>query len=126
MEIESFVARANAGEKITTGWGELNWQITGQSMPGAEMTFGTCFIQPGRRNPLHSHPNCEEYLYIVSGKCEHRLGDNTVMMHPGDVIRIPQDVKHWAEAVGEAPVLALIVFSTGSRKAVDHEGSGVA
>ena len=41
-------------------------------------------------------------------------------------IRIPQDVRHWARAVGSEPVFALIMFSTGQRRAVDHESGGVA
>lgn len=126
MTIETFVSRAQDGEWVSTGWGELNWKITDKSMAGTEMTFGTCLIKPGERNPLHSHPNCEEFLYVVSGSCEHRLGEETVMLGAGDIIRIPQDVRHWARAVGDEPVFALIMFSTGKRQAVDHEGGGVA
>lgn len=122
MSADRFVSRAEDGERVPTIWGELNWKITGDSMSGAEMTFGTCFIHPGQRNPLHSHPNCEELLYVVSGTCEHQLGDDTVLLEGGDVIRIPQNVRHWARAVGTEPVFALIVFSTGQRRAVAHEG----
>src|SRR5690606_22010820 len=84
MNAEDFVSRTGDGERVPTGWGELNWKIAGGSMPGAEMTFGTCLIQPGQRNPLHSHPNCEEFLYVVSGACEHRLDDETVALKAGD------------------------------------------
>lgn len=126
MSAERFVSRTDDGERVPTGWGELNWKITGDSMAGAEMTFGTCYIKPGQRNPLHSHPNCEELLYVVSGNCEHRLGEDVVMLEAGDIIRIPKDVRHWARAVGSEPVFALIMFSTGQRRAVDHEGGGVA
>lgn len=126
MSADSFVSRSEDGERVPTSWGELNWKITGDNMAGAEMTFGTCFIHPGQRNPLHSHPNCEEFLYVVSGTCEHRLGDDTVMLGAGDIIRIPQDIRHWARAIGSEPVFALIMFSTGQRRAVDHEGGGVA
>lgn len=125
MDIENSVTRASAGQKVPTDWGELNWKITGQSASDAEMTFGTCFIEPGHRNPLHSHPNCEEYLYVVSGKCEHRLGESFVTLGPGDVIRIPRDVPHWARALGSEPLLAVIVFSSAERRATDHEGDGV-
>jgi quercetin dioxygenase-like cupin family protein len=126
MTIETFVSRAQAGERVGTGWGELNWKLAARTMPGAEMTFGTCFIKPGERNPLHSHPNCEELLYVMSGYCEHRLGEETVRLAAGDVIRIPRNVPHWARALGDEPVFALIVFSTGERRAVDLEGGGVA
>jgi quercetin dioxygenase-like cupin family protein len=124
MSADSFVARTNDGERVPTGWGELNWKIAGGSMPGAEMTFGTCLINPGERNPLHSHPNCEEFLYVVSGACEHRLGDDTVRLDAGDTIRIPRDVKHWARALGDEPLFALIVFSSGNRQAVSYEEAG--
>jgi quercetin dioxygenase-like cupin family protein len=126
MTIETFVSRSSGGERIATNWGELNWKISGKTMPGAEMTFGTCLIRPGERNPLHAHPNCEEFLYIVSGACEHRLGEGTVHLAPGDIIRIPPNVPHWARALGDEPVFALIVFSTAERKAIDLEGGGVA
>ena len=126
MDIESSVTRAPDGEKVTTDWGELNWKITGQSTSGAEMTFGTCLINPGQRNPLHSHPNCEEYLYVVSGACEHRLGEQSVTLAPGDMIRIPRNVQHWARAIGSEPMLAIIVFSSEERRVMDHEGGGVA
>ena len=126
MDAEDFVARAGDGERTETGWGELIWKVTGSAMEGAEMTFGTCLIKPGERNPLHSHPNCEEFLHVVSGSCEHRLNDVTVRLEPGDTIRIPRNVKHWARALGSQPLYALIIFSSGSRQAVDYEGGGVA
>lgn len=125
MGADSFVAKAADGERMATGWGELNWKITDQSMPGTEMTFGTCFIAPGQRNALHSHPNCEEFLYVISGSCEHRLGEETVLLGSGDTIRIPRNVRHWAKALGSEPLFALIVFSSGKRQAVSHEEAGV-
>ena len=105
MTIETFVSRAGSGERVTTGWGELNWKVTGKAMAGAEMTLGTCFIRPGERNPLHSHPNCEELLYIVSGTCEHRLGEATVRLTAGDAIRIPRNVPHGPGRSATSPCL---------------------
>ena len=126
MTAKSFVSKAEDGQRVPTPWGELNWKITGEGMPGAEMTFGTCLIKPGERNPLHSHPNCEEFLYVVSGACEHRLGDEAMILSAGDVIRMPRNVRHWARCIGDEPLFAIIVFSTGHRQAVDHEGAGIA
>ena len=124
MSAEAFVSRASDGEKIPTSWGELNWKLTDQAMPGTEMTFGTCYIRPGERNGLHSHPNCEEFLYVLSGACEHKLGDEMVTLNAGDTIRIPRDVPHWARALGDEPLFALIMVSSGKRQAVDLEQSG--
>lgn len=124
--IEQFVRRIEANEPIELSWGRLNWLIAGDSTPGTELTFGMCTIYPGQRNPLHSHPNCEELLYVVSGQCEHLLGEETTRLGPGSVIRIPEGVKHWAKNIGEEPVVAVIVFSSPQREAITHEGSEIA
>ncbi|ARM90666.1 cupin 2 domain-containing protein (plasmid) [Rhizobium sp. CIAT894] len=126
MSETDIIFRKAGGEFMPTTWGELNWKITGEGTPGAEMTFGTCRINPGERNQLHSHPDCEEILYVVSGLCEHKLGDALYRLEAGDAIRIPRNVRHWARALGTEPLFALIMFSSGTRTAVNHEGEGAA
>lgn len=116
------ISKRADGKVEKTPWGQLTWKITGDAVPGTEMTFGTCEIKPGERNALHSHPDCEEILYVVSGACEHKLGDSTYKMEAGDAIRIPRNVRHWAKCLGSETLLALIVFSSGQRTAVNHEG----
>ena len=107
------------------GWGELSWYFGARESPGAEMTFGVVRIDPGRRNALHSHPACEEILYVVSGRCEHKLGDELHLLEPGDAIRIPRKVRHWARCLGSEPLFALIFFSSGRRTAISHEDESV-
>jgi quercetin dioxygenase-like cupin family protein len=121
MQISDFLSQATEGEPVATPWGSLNWRITGEAMAGSEMTFGVVTIMPGERNPLHSHPNCEEILYVLSGSCEHRLGDATFPMHPGDAIRIPSGIPHWARCLGPEPLVAVIAFSSGDRRTDSHE-----
>jgi quercetin dioxygenase-like cupin family protein len=126
MSNDNPISRRADGQIVPTSWGELNWKITDESFAGAEMTFGTCTIRPGERNQLHSHPTCEEILYVVSGACEHKLGEAMYRLEPGDAIRIPRNVRHWARALGAEPLVALIVFSSGRRTAVNHEQDGAA
>jgi quercetin dioxygenase-like cupin family protein len=83
-------------EPVTTNWGRLAWLIGAERTPGAEQTFGVVTIDPGQRNPLHRHPNCEELLYVLSGECDHLLGEEMFHLTPGSVIRIPRGVPHWA------------------------------
>lgn len=123
---DDVVIRRDMGELDKTGWGQLLWKISGEAMPGSETTFGTCTILPGERNPLHSHPDCEEILYVVSGQCDHKLGEDVFSLKPGDAIRIPRTVPHWAKCTGDEPLFALIFFSSGQRSAVNHEGDGTA
>lgn len=102
-------------------WGELVWLVGREQLPGCEQTFGVVTIQPGRRNPLHSHPNCEELLYVVSGECEHKIGEEIHDLKAGDVICIPRNVRHWARATGKTPMVAVISFSSPDRMFVSHE-----
>jgi quercetin dioxygenase-like cupin family protein len=112
---------------VSLDWGELVWLVGNEQMPGARQTFGVVTIHPGKRNPLHRHPNCEELLYVLEGEADHRLGDEMYHLRPGDVIRIPQGVPHWARATSDSPVVAIISFSSGDRQTENLDsGDGIA
>ncbi len=96
-------------------WGHLSWLIGAQQMAGAEQTLGIVTIYPGKRNPLHKHPNCEELLYVVSGECDHKLGDELFHLTPGMVICIPRGTPHWAQCTGSEPLIAVVSFSSPER-----------
>ncbi|GHO87092.1 cupin domain-containing protein [Dictyobacter formicarum] len=107
-------------------WGNLSWLVGASQMPGAEQTFGIVTIHPGKRNPLHLHPNCEELLYVISGECEHKLGDEIFSLAPGSVIRIPRGIPHWARCTSTEPLVAVISFSSADRQAESLEGDEIA
>lgn len=113
-------------EPDSTGWGEIAWLVDNTVLPGAEQTFGLVRIHPGRQNPLHLHPNCEELLYVVSGQCDHRLGEQVLQLRPGSLVRIPAEVAHQARCTSEEPLVAVISFSSGDRQTVTLEGDAVA
>ncbi|WP_342363854.1 cupin domain-containing protein [Terrarubrum flagellatum] len=123
---QDVVATLETGDKMALDWGHLTWLIGAEKMPGAELTVGLVRIEPGKRNPLHSHPNCEEVLYVVSGACEHKLGDDMLNLSPGAAIRIPRGVPHWARCTSAEPLVAVISFSSGDRRTDSHEGAEVA
>jgi quercetin dioxygenase-like cupin family protein len=111
-------------EPVELSWGTLVWLIGEARTPGAEQSLGVVTIHPGKRNPLHMHPNCEELLYVLEGEADHKLGDEMYHLKAGDVIRIPRGIEHWAQATGDAPVVAVISFSSGDRKTENLEESG--
>jgi quercetin dioxygenase-like cupin family protein len=106
---------------VQLSWGQLVWLIGEEQTPGAEQTLGVVTIQPGKRNPLHQHPNCEELLYVLEGEADHKLGDEMFRITAGDVIRIPRGVPHWAQATGDAPLVAIISFSAADRRTENLE-----
>ncbi len=107
----------------TFPWGTLRWLMNDQLEAGAAQTFGFCRIEPHQSNPLHLHPNCEEILHVISGTCEHILGDESVPMEAGDTIRIPANVAHCARNRSDEPLEAFIIFSSGDRQTTFLESS---
>lgn len=98
-------------------WGWIRWLMNAQLDPDAEMTFGVVYVKPQQTNPLHIHPNSAEFLHVIEGSCEHRIGDRWVTVKAGDTLRIPQGVKHNARTKDEA-CRAVIVYNTGKRQMV--------
>lgn len=99
-------------------WGKLEWMVSGAIGNSDTMTVGRCTILPGRQNPPHVHPNCDEVLHVLHGTIEHRLGDQLMPMGPGDTISIPTGTVHNARNTGTEPAVLMISFSSAERQVV--------
>ena len=97
-------------------WGSLQWICNNKLAPGAQQTVGLAMTLPGRSNPLHVHPNCEEILYVISGCGRHTSDGQTIDLKPGMTICIPAGVKHKLANTGTEPLKTLVTFSSGERK----------
>ncbi len=104
-------------EEVKFSWGWIRWLMSTKIEPGAEMTFGIVHVEPNQRNPMHVHPNCEEILHVLSGSCEHLIGEKWLKLKAGDTVRIPRGVRHVARTRDE-PMRAVITYSTGNRQMV--------
>jgi mannose-6-phosphate isomerase-like protein (cupin superfamily) len=58
-------------------------------------------VAPGGGPPLHIHHRADETFYLIEGSLEVRLGDSTVMVRPGDYVRVPRGTVHTFRNVGE-------------------------
>lgn len=101
-----------------SGWGTLQWVCNEKLMPGSAQTVGLATILPGKRNPVHYHPNCEEVLYVISGQGLHSYDGRTIPLKAGMTIRIPAKVKHNMVNTGTETLRTMISFSSGDRKTV--------
>lgn len=97
-------------------WGEIRWLWNSKINPNAKQTFGVVRINPGEKNMAHIHSNCEELLYVVSGECEHGVGDEVYHLKEGMLINIPADVEHYAINTGDEPFEAVICYSSAERQ----------
>jgi mannose-6-phosphate isomerase-like protein (cupin superfamily) len=99
-------------------WGTLQWLCNEKLMPGSAQTVGLATILPGKQNPVHYHPNCEEVLYVISGQGLHSYDGRTIALKAGMTIRIPAKVKHNMVNTGTETLRTLVSFSSGDRKTV--------
>lgn len=114
--------RMGEAPRESYAWGEIHW-LASQAANGArELTLGFTVVEPGGRNPVHRHPNCEEALYVVSGEVEHFVeGTPKVRLRTGEAILIPRNLKHQAVNTGAGPAQLLVAFSSSARQTVIEE-----
>ena len=106
---------------VSAGGYRIKWLFSGRTSPDAEQTLGYVVIEPGSKNPLHAHPNCEEVLYLISGEIDHSLEDAVYRLKAGDSIRVPAGVKHDARSVGSEPAAMIVCYSSPNREMVSYE-----
>jgi quercetin dioxygenase-like cupin family protein len=99
-----------------SSWGSIRWVMNAKLDPQSNMTLGVVELYAGQSNPLHVHANCEEVIYVLSGACEHRVGNQTVILKAGDALHIPAGVPHRAKVLGKEPLRSVVAYNTGSRQ----------
>lgn len=99
----------------------ISWLFSGQKSPGAEQTLGYVVIEPGQKNPLHAHDNCEELLYLLTGELDHSLGDAMHHLRPGDAIRVPAGIRHDARCTSTEPARMIVCYSSPQRAMTSYE-----
>ncbi len=87
-------------------------------VPGKNMTLSFASLEPNTFAPIHSHPH-EQMMIIVKGSVDAIVDGKVYHVQPGDVIPIPGDVPHGAQALDE-PVEMLEVF-TPARKEFEEK-----
>lgn len=107
----------------TFSWGTLTWVGNKEVLGSENLTVGLVTINPGKKNPKHYHPNCEEVLYMAEGEVDHSLGDQVFHLKAGDIIRIPKDVHHDALNTGTTLVRMVVTYDSGTRETVVVEDS---
>lgn len=96
-------------------WESLEWEevvpgIRRRLVTGQDMMMAQVFLDEGAVVPKHAHHN-EQLTYILEGALRFRLGENLereVVVRSGEVLHIPSNVPHEAEALEDT--LDLDVF----------------
>jgi len=108
-------ASDTAAHRVEENWGSLTW-LAGRALGNAEgLTLGRVVIRRGCSNPRHSHPDCEEALYLLKGRLRHTVGDDEVTLEPGDTIVLDAAVPHNAASIGDEDADMIVAYSSGVR-----------
>ncbi|HEV7300045.1 MAG TPA: TIM barrel protein [Tepidisphaeraceae bacterium] len=105
-------------KQVVEDWGSLRWLANGSVGNVQGLTLGRVVIKKGKSNPRHAHPGAEEVLYLLSGQLRHTIGDQSVMLNPGDTVAIPDGVFHNAYSIGDEDADMIVAYSTGRRSFV--------
>lgn len=81
-----------------------------QVFSGEGATLAWTTLDPGHAPRPHSHVY-EQIVYLVSGRAKFVVGDDELIMEPGDMLVVPPNVEHWAQTLGDEPVVDLSIFT---------------
>lgn len=99
-------------------WGRLEWYASRALGNSTHVTTGQATIRPGKANPAHWHPNCDEVLHVLSGRIMNRMGDKEFEMKAGDTVVIPEGVIHNARNIGTEDAVLSIAYNSADRVAI--------
>lgn len=77
---------------------------------GSDSMLCMNWLEPGMEVRMHSHPE-EQLAIILQGRMRFHFADGSVEVGAGEVLRIPPDVEHGGEVVGDETVVNLDVFA---------------
>ena len=90
--------------------GTINPQLLAKSVKGEFMKAALVTRPDAEGNPLHMHPNEEQFLFVLEGKIHFILGDEDRIVGPGELIHVPRNVYHRSRPV-DGPAVTLSVKS---------------
>jgi uncharacterized cupin superfamily protein len=92
MDLKAGITAAGQGQD------EVAWNVLGHRyFLKAESDACFCFEThdpPGTFVPPHIHADQDEFIYLLEGVLDLRLGDGTAQARPGDLVRMPRGIAH--------------------------------
>ena len=100
---------------VVFDWGEIHWLVNAEVGNSAELSVARMLIKTGKSSDFHHHPNCEEAIYLIRGKLEHRIGNETLSQGPESTIVVPKNTAHSTTNVGSDEAEIVVSYSTAAR-----------
>lgn len=110
MSEQNFVSSEDVPTQLFD-WGSLKWMATPDVNDSERLSAGVVNLEPGKGHDIHTHPDSDEILYLVSGEGEQIVADETKEVGPGDMIYIPEGVEHGTVNTGWDTLQLLAVYA---------------
>jgi len=75
---------------------------------GAHQMLAQTYLKQGALVPMHAHPS-EQMTYVLQGALRFRVEDEEIIVREGEVLHIPANARHQAEALDDT--FQLDIFS---------------
>ncbi len=72
----------------------VNPNVMMMQFGGESIKVGIVTYEASEAPPPHSHPNDEQWIYMLEGRLAHLLDDEIVTVGPGDLVHIPRNTVH--------------------------------
>jgi quercetin dioxygenase-like cupin family protein len=112
------------GLREDEGWIDMQVQflIDERSAGSKTLVVGRTVLPPRARHARHRHPNCNEFLVVMSGRGEIYTNEGTVPSQAGDVVFTPAGNWHGFDNTGDEDVLLIWGWEgAGSLEAAGYE-----
>jgi len=96
-------------------WGSMEWLVDDSLVKGTGMSVAVMTLLKGKTSPLHRHPNCHEFIYLVEGKVEVSLDEKKVVLETDDSVLNPLGTIHGVRNLGAGDAKMVISYSQGAR-----------
>jgi quercetin dioxygenase-like cupin family protein len=102
---------AHAGMTIPLGPGShLTLKAVGDDTDHA-FALMEYVLAPGGGAGLHRHSREDESFYVLAGELAVQLGDEALVVTPGEFLRIPRGTRHAFINQGPGPLTALVMLT---------------
>lgn len=105
-------------------WGTIKWTVSPEETDSEAFSAGVVVLDPGDGHDVHTHPESEEILYVLSGEGEQMVDGETREVSAGDTIYIPADIEHSTINTGWEPLRFLAVYAPPGPEEVIAETPG--
>ena len=117
-----FVRQANGVQEEVVGAGrDTVRQVLIGPDEGPHFQLRKFRIEPGGFMPMHTN-SVEHEQYVLGGRTQVRIADETFSVEADDVVLIPAGVPHSYEAIGKEPFEFLCVVPNGPDRLEILEG----